>query len=53
MSEYEPFGEEWKKEVMKFKKEDLVEMLREKCMEDEKRKQMMSDLTIRLNSQND
>jgi hypothetical protein len=27
MNEYTPFGDEWKKEVMKLRKADIVEML--------------------------
>jgi len=29
--EYEPFGEEWKKEIMKMKKSYIVDMLKEVC----------------------
>lgn len=31
MSEYEPFGDEWKKEMKGFKKDDLIELLSKTC----------------------
>ena len=32
---YTPYGDEWKKEVMKHRKADIVDMLRKVCMERE------------------
>lgn len=31
--EYEPYGDEWRREVMKLPKARLVEILRDECME--------------------
>jgi len=31
MGDYEPFGEEWEKEMMKLPKKFLVELLKKKC----------------------
>ncbi len=31
--EYEPYGDEWKAEVMKSRKEDIVMMFRKACMD--------------------
>ena len=33
MEDYEPFGPEWEKEMMKLPKRMLVDMLKEKCLE--------------------
>jgi len=33
MQDYEPFGPEWKKELMTFKKEHLIDLFKNKCIE--------------------
>ena len=32
MNEYIPFGDEWKKEMMKLTKAELIELLRKACI---------------------
>jgi len=32
MTDYEPFGYEWEKEMMQMKKEDIVELYKDVCI---------------------
>lgn len=50
--DYIPFGEEWKKEMMKHKKEDLVLLYKSSCVLNQQYKKEIENLKKQFNNGN-